>query len=223
MRRFGTCVMFVIVSSLVSADVACAAPVYQYVFGSNAYEVVSSGTVEVPVFLQETVGTGDTSVLAPGGVGLWGAGVKVVFGDQPQPSHPARVRYGSDISVSSDFDMVTTAVEPTDAKLSLFSLENPTVYGQEYSPGVYRLELGRFRFTGGSVAGESTLIRATDYDSYLDDVTTPDGRALDGSPIYDGTATITTTVPEPATMALLAAAFLAGVGFRLRRRIASTT
>jgi hypothetical protein len=219
MRRLGTCVMFLVVATFGSTGVARATPTYQYVFERNVYQVAPGGTIDVHVLLQETVGTGDISVLAPGGVGLFGAGVKVVFGDAPQPSDPARVRYDSDISASSAFDVVTPAVETIDAKLSLFALDNPAVYGQEYSLGVYRLELGTFRFTAGTVGGESTPLRATDYDPVFDDVITSDLRALDGSPIYDGMATITTSVPEPGTMALLGSGFLVSAFLWLRRRI----
>jgi hypothetical protein len=217
MQRFTAFLVLVSAASLALTGVVHAAPVYKYVFGGDVYRVIPGGTVNVPVFLQETVATGDVSVLAPGGVGLFGAGVKVVFGDPPQPSDPARVCSASDILASSAFDVVTPAVELTNAKLELFSFDNPAVHGQEYSLGVYRLELGIFRFTAGSVADQSTPIRATDYDSLFDDVITSDGRPLDSSPISDGSAMII-TVPEAGTLAMLAVAVATTAVIGIARR-----
>jgi hypothetical protein len=83
---------------------------------------------------------------------------------------------------------------------------------------VCRVLLGTFHFTAGSVPDEVTPLRATDYDADLDDVVTSDLRVLDGSPIHEGRATISTIVPEPGTLVLLAAAVLSGAAVWLRRR-----
>jgi hypothetical protein len=205
-RHVGNWIILAIVMYGMNFREAAAIPRYDYVFGGADYQAPVGGTIEVPVFLQETVQSGDTAVLGPGGPGLWGAGVTVVYGDPPQPSDPARVLSTSDILPSAAFDQQTPSVAMNQAKLALFCLTNPAVYGVEYSPGVYRLELGKFRFTAGTIPGESTPLRAIDYDPTLDDVVTSDQRALDGSPIHEGTAVIT-TVPEPAAAILLIAAF----------------
>jgi hypothetical protein len=112
-----------------------------------------------------------------------------------------------DIEENPAFDFPTPSLTYDGAKLSLAALAGPAVTGEEQSPNVYRLLLGTFRFTAGSVLGESTPLRVTDYDPGFDDVVTGDLRVLDSSPIYDGVARIT-TVPEPGTLVLLAAAVL---------------
>jgi hypothetical protein len=200
----------VVVLAGLRAGACSAAPVFQYVFGQDTYTLTTRGTVNVPVYLQETVAAGDTPVLAPSGVGLLTAGVQVLFSDLPQPIQPARIMAVSDIMADQAFDFPTPSLTTVGARLSLGALLNPAVHGQEHSPGVYWVLLGTFRFTAGAIGGESTPIRATDYDPGFDDVVTVGMQVLDNRPIHDGTATITTT-PEPGTMMMLAAAVLAGV------------
>jgi hypothetical protein len=76
--------------------------------------------------------------------------------------------------------------------------------------------LGTFRFTAGNVPGETTPIRATEFDPGLSIFVTGDTKPLDASPIPDARATIT-VVPEPGTLALLAVAVLAGFAWRIKR------
>lgn len=212
--------LFLVVTSLGGVGVARADTIYQYVFGAGMYQVPVNSIFDVPVFLQETISGSDTSVLAPGGAGLSGAGVRVMFNDTPQPSDRASVLSVNDIAASSAFDVVVPSVSSTDAGLSLFSLSNPIVHGEEYSPGVYRVLLGTFRFTAGSVLGETTRIRATDFDPELQDVITSDFSTLDGS-IADGRSAIT-TVPEPDAISLLVAGGAMGLVYALRRRQVAT-
>jgi hypothetical protein len=220
MKMQRTIVWMALVASGLSAGKAIAAPVYplyQYVFGQDNYPVSPGGTVDVQVYLQETIGQFDTPVLAPGSVGLIAAGVRLEAGDPPQPSQPARVLSTFDILENPAFDFPTPSLTGSNAGLSLGTLLNPTVIGREQSAGVFRMLLGTFRFTAGSLPGESTPLRATDYDPGFDDVVTGDMRVLDARPIYDGTATIT-VVPEPQALTLLAAAALAGATCWLRTR-----
>ena len=204
MRRTVLRVAIVAALSWVGAVSAGAAHEYEYVFGSDSYQVLPGGAIDVPVYLQETVNDGAMPVLATGGGGLLGAGVRLVFDDPPQPSQPAGVSSAYDIAANAAFDQVTRSVKGTSAGLSLFSLETPEVYGQPYSTGVYRLHLGTFHITAGLVPNESTPIRATDYSPRLDDLIAFDLTVLDGLLVSDARATIT-TVPEPGTFALLAA------------------
>jgi hypothetical protein len=69
-----------------AASAAPVSDVFQYVFGQDTYTLAPGATVNVPVYLQETVVPGNTPVLAPSGVGLLTAGVQVLFSDAPQPS-----------------------------------------------------------------------------------------------------------------------------------------
>lgn len=199
-----------------AVSAAQAGGVYQYVFDQDTYALPPGETMDVPVYLQETVGAEDTPVLSPGGVGLITAGVRLLFNDPPQPSQPARVVNLFDIKENPDFDFPTSSLTATTAKLSLGTLLNPTVHGYEESPGVYRVLLGTFRFTAGEIEGQSTPIRATDYDPGFDDVVTGDMRVLDNSPLVDGMATIT-TVPEPTTLGLLACAAAVGMVLAIGR------
>jgi hypothetical protein len=189
---------------------------YQYVFGQDAYTVMPGGTVDIPIYFQETVGLQDTSVLCPGGVGLVGAGVKVLFSDLPQPTQPARVLNVSDIVPNAAFDVPTPLLQFASAKLALGTLVGPSVHGDEFSEGVYRVLLGTFRFTAGEMPGETTPIRATDFDTGLSMFVTGDIETLDASPMPDARATIS-VVPEPGTLALLVVAVSVGLVWRNKR------
>lgn len=194
------------------------AATYQYGFDQANYTASPGKTVDVLVYLQETGG----SVFRDNG--LIGAGVAVCFDDLPQPTSPAKVLTLENIANVSDFEQEWSkhAVPASGyADISLWTMD--FVYGTEATTGsnVYRLLLGRFTFTAGSVSGEVTHIRATDFDTTSDDVvyyynhdmSTP--IALDGV-IQDARATIT-TVPEPCAIMLLAPG-VAGILAYARRR-----
>jgi hypothetical protein len=94
------------------------------------------------------------------------------------------------------------------------------VYGIEAAPGLYRIPLGKFRFSAGTVLGQVTNIRATDYDQTSTDVVYYDNEfnpiALD-SVLNNASATIT-VIPEPGTLSLLLIAGLGLTGFTWCRR-----
>jgi hypothetical protein len=188
---------------------------YTFSFGQDVFTARPGETVDVPVYFQETVGPPGNSVLVPGGVGLVGAGVRVVFSDPPQPTQPSCVLGVSDIVPNPSFDVPTPSLSLGAAGLELARLASGTVTGAEYSPGVYRVLLGTFRFTAGEVGGESTPIRAADFDPGFDDFVTGDLNVLDGSPISEAQAKIT-VVPEPGSLLLLIAVALTGVACVIR-------
>lgn len=180
---------------------------YEFAFGQDAYVVAPGATMAVPVYFQETVGSQDTSVLAPGGAGLITAAVQVV-GDPLLPTQPAQVRSLSDIIPNPAFDVPAPSLSLNAAKLSLGALEGSTVVGEEYTNGVYRLLLGTFTFTAGDVPGEVTTIRATSFDPTFTNIVDGNMHALDGTPVGETRATIR-VVPEPSTIVLATAALLA--------------
>jgi hypothetical protein len=190
---------------------------YEYTFGQSIFSVMPGGTVEVPVYFQETVGSQDISILAPSGSGLVGAGVQVICSDSPQPMQPARITALSDIIANPAFDVPTPSLTAPGAKLALGKLVGPAVKGEEFSDGVYRLLLGTFRFTAGNVPNEFTPIRATDFDTGFSDFVTGSGKVLDASPIPDARATIA-VIPEPSSLALFAVTVLVGMAWQMGRK-----
>jgi hypothetical protein len=169
----------------------------------------------VAVYLVETGGT----VFRDSG--LIGAGVKARFDDSPVPSNPAKILTLADVTNISGFELEwSKSTEPeagyADLLLGTFDL----VYGIEVAPDVYRIPLGRFRFSAGTVLGEVTNIRATDYDPSSGDVVYYDNELnpveLDGL-LNDATATIT-IIPEPGTLFLLVIAGMCLSGYAWCRR-----
>lgn len=195
----------ILTALVVSIAATTRAATYEYAFDQANYTVSPGNTVDVLVYLQETGG----SVFK--GNGLIGAGVAVRLDDLPRPTSPAKVLTLEDVANVSDFEREWSkhAVPASGyVDLSLWTMDY--VYGAETATGsdVYRLLLGKFTFTAGTVPGEVTHIRATDFDTTSDDVVyyynndMSNPTALDGV-IQDATATIT-TVPEPRNVVLLA-------------------
>jgi hypothetical protein len=208
MRVRWTCL--ITAAALVLAARAAHAASYSYAFDQSNYSVSLGQTVDVLVYLQETGGT----VFRDDG--LIGSGVKVFFNDPPAPSSPAQVLTDAAVANISGFEQVwsKTAVPASGyAGLSLGTFNY--VYGTETSPNEYRIPLGRFTFTAGSVAGQVTHLRATDFDPTMDDTVYYDQSlnpvSLDGS-IQDATATIM-VVPEPSAIMLLILAGLSLLGY----------
>ena len=175
---------------------------YQYVFDRANYIVAPGGTVAVNVYLEETVGSGGTSILSDAGIGMFGAGVMLRFDDSPQPTDPARVLAASDIAGNTAFDQVAADVSSVFALLAEDALLNPYVHGSlTGSTGqVYRLLIGTFTLTSGTVSGEATPIQATRYGSGVVNVdVTASGAPLDGL-ITAGTASVTTALAGDANL-----------------------
>jgi hypothetical protein len=182
---------------------------YMYVFDQSNYSVIPGGKVDVNVFLQETGNT--TTVLRD--VGLIGAGVQVRFDDPPQPSTPAEVLTNADVINNPQFEEVwnaTSKAHPTLSYADLSLATFGTVFGLEIplGSGTYRVALGTFTFTAGTVPGEVTHIRATDFSADSDTIAADANYTVLDSLIADGTATII-TVPEPSALVLGVVAGLA--------------
>ena len=172
---------------------ARADPDYRYVFDASDYEVDPSGTVLVSVFLQETIGAGDTSLLST--EGLFGAGVRLTFGTGP--SDPARIASASDVIANPDFDQAPPLVDfvpesrPDCSRKSTRPIPRGRSSGSWSLPDTFRILLGQFRFTAGAVAGEATSIGAVDFlpPPSDDTITGTNLTALDGQ-ILAGSARI---------------------------------
>jgi hypothetical protein len=191
------------------------AATYSYEFDLSSYEVSLGGTVDVSVYLRETGGT------VFHGSGLIGAGVKVRFDNPPVPSNPAKIMTTSDVTNISNFELEwSKSAKPESGYADLLLGTWNYVYGIEAAPGVYRIPLGKFRFSAGTVLGQVTNIRATDYDLSSADVVYYDNELnpveLDGL-LANATATIT-VIPEPGTLSLLLIAGLSLSGSTWCRR-----
>jgi hypothetical protein len=208
MRVQWTCL--ITAAALVLAANTAQAASYSYGFDQTNYNVSLGQTVDVLVYLQEAGGT----VFRDSG--LIGSGVKAYFNDPPAPSSPAQVLSDAAVTNISGFEQVwskTAAPASGYAGLSLGTFNY--VYGTETAPNEYRIPLGRFTFTAGSVAGQVTHLRATDFDLTMDDTVYYDQSlnpvSLDGV-IQDATATIS-VVPEPSAITLLLIAGLSLLGY----------
>jgi hypothetical protein len=200
------------------AAAVSAGPV-SFVFGQAAYSAAAGGKVNVPVYWQETVGEGETSVLDLAlAVGMFGQGVQVRWDDPVMPSHPATVVSTADIAYNPVFDdagSMHRSVTASYAQLSEVTDFLSFGYGNEVSPGAWRQLIGTFSFTAGSVPGEVTHLGATRYVGPLgteDYIIDANGTAYDGVTAI-ATATITVT-PEPSGLMLLGMAALTCFAWR---------
>ncbi len=192
---------------LVLAEVSRADFVYSYAFDRANYTADPGGTVEVRVFLQEVVTGGDRSRLANDG--LVSAGVRVRFDVAPLPSRPAGVANLADIlpnlvAFDDPFGPVKGLGLGSYAEFTeTVGLTSPAIHATSIAPDTFRVFLGSFRFTVGSVPGEVTTIRALDVPTTNDTIT---GTGFELDPLIRvGEATIgMTAVPEPRSVILLA-------------------
>ena len=74
---------------------------YSFAFGTTNYRVAPGKKVDIPVYLQETVGSG-TSALNANGVGMFGAGVALSFSSSS--SSPASVLTTAGITANAAFN-----------------------------------------------------------------------------------------------------------------------
>jgi hypothetical protein len=185
------------------------APSYCYTFDAAAYSASPGVTVPVSVYLQETFGPGDTSVLASPGYGMYGTGVQVSW------AGTAAVRSPAAIAASAAFSPLFTVTDVTSsyATLSEGWPTGVTAYGSQYEPDVYRLLVGTFGFTVGTTPGAVTTLTTSVFMPGLNVVNDVPGTVLD-SAITNATATITVVTPEPCGLVLLGMAALTCFAWR---------
>jgi len=213
-NRVGFCVFLV---GLLSVPNVASAELYRWVFDQSVYQVDPGATVDVSVYLEEAIEAGDTPIFdSSQGDGLGSIGLAVYWNDAP-PSDPAKVLNDSDVSENPAFDFVDTAAALADhAELNELILFNDPVYGVEDPTDTFRVLAGTFTFTAGSVAGEETLIRATDLDPGQDDTLDSLGNVALDSLIAEATATVN-VVPEPGSLVLVLTGALGGLALLYRR------
>jgi hypothetical protein len=206
--------------ALLTCGTARADFMYQFAFDQANYNVAPGGTVDVQVFLQETVSGGSTSRLSSDG--LISAGVKVRF-DESAPSDPAKILATADMSFNPAFnstvlDLRTLSAGTSGQLTEAVGLGSPAVHATG-GPTTFSVLVGTYHFTAGSTAGQVTHLRAT-LPSLASNVT---GTGLRLDPLIgDGSATITTgaqVVPEPSSLVLLAIGVLSTCCFTWRRRL----
>lgn len=195
-----------------------------FALGQAAYSAAPGGKAIVPIYWQETVGQGETSVLdLASAVGMFGQGVQVRWDNPAMPSHPATVVSTADIAYNPAFDdagSMHRSVTASYAQLSEVTDFLSFGYGNQVSPGVWQQLIGTFSFTVGSVPGEVTHLSTTRYVGPLgteDYIIDSNGNAYD-SATAAATATITVTAPEPSSLVLLAMAGLSMLVYAWRKR-----
>jgi hypothetical protein len=185
-----------------AATAAAGTVTYQYAFDRTSYLVAPGGTVGVSAYLVETVGAGGVSVLSSTGVGMSSAGVTVHFDGTPQPGDPAAIESTAAVAANAAFDQSAAVLSSGFASLAEYVVINDYVHGSQPNPPetIYRLPIGTFTFTAGSVSGESTPITATRHEPTSVDVNvTGAGATLDGL-IAEMNATITTALRGDANL-----------------------
>lgn len=202
--------------------------VVSFAFGRPSYWVKPGGKVDIPVYWQQTVGEGETSVLDPSsGVGMFGQGVQIRWDNPVMPSQPAAVLHTEDIAYNPDFVGGVTQKAATDSYAQLSEtmdmLSLAVSYGSQTSEDEWRQRIGVFSFTAGPTPGEVTHLSAVRYvgpmgtEDYVIDAI---GNAYDGA-TNPATATIT-VVPEPSSLTPGVVASLALASFdwfkRMKRR-----
>ena len=194
--------------------------VYGFSFGRSNYNVALGGTVDVAVYLNESGSSADPFVLAPGGVGLSGTGLRLNY----SATAAAKVLTGASITGNPLFDNaglgIATDVIPTTATAGFTqsTFFNPLVHGTAIGANAYQLLVGTFAFTAESTPGVFSVV-TSQFDSGSNTVTGSNA-SLD-SVISNATATITvggaSTVPEPSTLAMACTSCLVGLMICWRR------
>ncbi len=204
--------LLLLMLTMLTSPSASAALIFS--FDQANYVVQPGATVETQIFLTQT--NPDTVLTTDG---LFTGGVRVFFNDTP-PTDPATVGSLADIQPSAAFDDMLLgpdlSLDPGISAGFVDSVAGPfaPIFGNS-------ILLGTLTFTAGSVPGEVTNLRATDFDPSTADLVSGWGMELDAL-TTDGFATITTSaitnssVPEPSSAVIFgfAIACLAVLRFR---------
>ena len=199
--------LFVIVIGAIGfvASAASAAVSYSFVAGQSSYEVLPGQEVMVPIYLKETLTDGSSSQIAAQN-GLFSFGITVT-----RTSGDGQIR---DLVRHTAFDRrnlgSTNAFPANPAKLWA---EQDVNFGNGVSPDAAGLiHLATLRFEA-PITGDATL-SIGDYNAGTGETVTYSFSELD-SLIAPGSFTVTTAIPEPAGLSVLA---IAAAGLLRRRR-----
>jgi hypothetical protein len=195
---------------------------YFYVAGQTNYNVLANGQLQVPIYLEE-VGNGSSLLSSGNEDGLSAAGF-ITTADSP-PSSPATI---TGVTGNSAFDGgASPSFSSTSAKVLEFQdlLDSDGVQETSLTTDVSVVNLGTLSIQAGAIGGQTTSFTigpvfdsatgagntfsfVSGYD--LDNATDPS--APDGSALFYSSApttfSITTVVPEPASLSLLMASGL---------------
>jgi hypothetical protein len=206
------------------ASRARAAVSFQYVAGQSSYTVTEGGVVVVPLYLQETLDAGSTSLITEGN-GLAGAGFALSLQDgtaagigglsgsvsnfpggfylDPGTTGSATFERGEDFPALTNIS--GPGAEPDSNGLILLGFTS--IQASATSVGTTKFSVGAYSpGQGGSTETFTTLTGLGYYDLDLTNNGTPAG-----PPVYEAAGSmsfqIVTVVPEPTSTALLALGF----------------
>jgi len=187
---------------------ACHAGTFSFTTDKGVYSALPGSKVPVQVYLQEVTGGEAPSILDSEG-GLFSSGLRCLP-DLPLPEQPASPAALSDIVADAEFTGGSIKnLDPLFLLLADGILADPGPTGETMPDGSRRVHLATLNFTCGSIAGESTSFKITDYDDFgiSSDTLTWEGTELDNL-IAPGRFTIATAIPEPAGFTILATGLL---------------
>jgi hypothetical protein len=186
---------------LVLPAIASATPTYSFSTDQSTYTAAPGQVVPVQVYLNETLGDGDASLL--NAYGLLGAGVMAQ--EQSVTSDAPAVLDATDIMPGTGFDGGSVPTPSPNASLYEYpDFSSPAVTGT-LSGNVANVYLGTFDFTAGQTPGTDMYLlttRAPDSQDFV--ANDPSFTVLDPEIQSMPFAIQVVAAPEPAGIALLA-------------------
>jgi len=177
---------------------ALGAVTYRYALDRGGYEALPNGDVTLRVYLEEVTTGGTTSLLVSEN-GLSSAAFKIER-LTPAPSQPSRIIDATSIATNTtDFapvgdpifgPAITVAATSDNATVLVFANAGG-VTGTAVSPGVRRIWIANVTLRAGTIAGQTSSFRISDYDDAGDDTITWNSfLVLDGADYGIASATV---------------------------------
>lgn len=217
LKRIGPCIAAAIVAVCAPAGPA-RAQVYtgnQYAFSAGTitadtadYTVGLGGKVDVAIYLRESLGAVGNDFLLANEGGLLGAGVLLSWAVQSGTGAPSAINSVADVLVNPAFnqsaaELITLSPDSLELRVGRDMFQEatgvePVVDGDGDTASVL---LATLTFSAGA-ADVETLVTMTDRSDKDEAVTEQSRVPLDDQLTNDG-FTLTTPIPEPASLALL--------------------